>query len=747
MWKFSLSTGSRLSLSAGLVFTAAFLGSPAAIAQQNADSADQPLDEIIITARKREENLMEVPVSVSVITSDFIESSNLLSVADIAAVTPGFKVNNAFGRQGDRPVIRGVSGISTGIELAGYFIDGVYVSGTLTSYGLDNIERVEVLRGPQSATFGRRTFAGAVNYVTSRPNEEPSLRVRAGIGSNERQELAATVSGYAGNVGYRVHARHYSYDGDFDNTLAIGPDNIGAEETNSINASIFLSPSAATELQFNVLYADDDDGQYGIALQPSSDNNCSFPRPPNQSPGGPREYYCGVLRDDVPVSLGGFLRDDQYGVQQERFRSFVKLDHEFSNFDLQWISSYNTNNYYAGQDQTFSGLQTAFSFATFGQVPASAWHTVDSSETENSSHELWLRGSAADDKLDWSVGLYYFDEESEETDAANGALSEVTNTAVMGGLEYAFTDAFSAGLEVRFADDEVTQKPSGSTNVFNETFDSITHRLTASYMINEDALAYFNWSTGTLPGDFNTNINLPPELIPVEEGELEQFEIGLKMTVNEQFNFIAALYTQEWTEQVRSQFIILPGSATPTSYQDNQGTTDFNGFELTANWTPIENFAIVAAVSFNDSEVNDFISADATDEAITFASGAVGDVSGAQLPLSPDSETYLGLTLDSPFSNGMNLRSRIDWSTQESRFIRLTNQAETGSESVVNATFTLSKDNWSAALWGRNLTDEQAPISALRYIEADSFFFGARAFAVTPRPGPEFGITATFDFN
>ncbi len=718
----------------------------AALAQTDTGADSTKLEEITVTARKREENLMEIPVSVSVVTSEVIQDSNLLSVNDIAAVTPGFKVNNAFGRQADRPVVRGVSGISTGTELSGYFVDGVYVSGTLSSFGLDNIERVEVLRGPQSATFGRRTFAGAVNYVTARPDEDTRIRVRAGLGNNDRVDLAATVSGQARNVGYKIHARHYSYGGDFENTLAIGPDDIGAEETNSINASIYLSPSDSTEIQLNVLYADDDDGQYAVALQPSSDNNCFFPRPPNQSPGGPRPYFCGELRDDVPVSLGGFLPDDAYGVQQERFRSFVKLEHDFENIELQWISSYNTNNYYAGQDQTNAGFQTAFSFATFSQVPASAWHTRDSAETDNSSHELWLRGSAAADKLDWSIGAYYFDEEEIETDRSDGRLGEVTNTALMGALEYAFSDAFVAGLEVRFADDEVTQKPSGSTDVFNETFDSVTHRLTASYFFNDDAMGYLNWSTGTLPGAFNTNANLPPELIPIEEGELELIEIGAKVTVNPKFNFTAALYTQEWSEQVRSQFILLPGAGVPTSYQANQGTTDFDGFEFSANWSPIDNLLISAAASFNDSEVNDFISSDSTDEAITFATGDVGDVSGAQLPLSPDKEVYLGITVDTPFADGFDLRSRIDYSYQSSRFVRLTNQAETGSESVVNATFTLSKDNWSAALWGRNLTDEQAPISGLRYIEANSFFFSGRAFVITPRPGPEYGVTLSMDF-
>ena len=714
--------------------TLAYSGSAAA---QDGTAAEEPgLDEIVITARKREENLMEIPVSVSVITSEFIESSNLLSVNDIAAVTPGFKVNNAFGRQGDRPLIRGVSGISTGVELAGYFVDGVYVSGTLTSFDLEEIDRVEVLRGPQSATFGRRTFAGAVNYVTSMPDEDTRFRVRAELGSNGRQVLGATYSGKTGIVGYRVHARSYSYDGDFDNTLDIGPDDIGSEETLSVNGSLYITPSEDTTIQFNALYADDDDGQYAIVLQPSSDNNCAFPRPPTQPPGADRPYYCGTLRDDVPVSLGGILPDEAYGVQQERFRSFVRVDHDFGDVDLQWISSYNTNNYFAGQDQSFAGLQTAFSFATFGQVPATDWHTIDAGETDNSSHEVWLRGLAADGRLNWGAGLYYFDEETTEEGVT---LEEVTNTAIMGSVEYDFNDAFRMGLEMRYAEDDISI---GAP--FEETFDSLTHRFTAQWFVNDQAMTYFNWSTGTLPGSFNTDSRLIPDnsnLIPVDEGELEQFEVGLKMTVNEDFDFIAALYTQEWTNQQRSQFIIIDG--TPVSYQANEGTTDFGGIELSANWSPLDKLMFNAAITFNDSEIKNFISSDTTDEAIT----GDGNVSGNRVPLAPEVEAYLGITLDSSFSNGFELRSRLDLSHQGSRYVRSVNQAETGDETVLNATFTLHNGgDWRASLWGRNLTDEQAPISGLRYIEADSFFFSGRAFALTPRPGPEFGITATVDF-
>ena len=95
-----------------------------------------------------------------------------------------------------------------------------------------------------------------------------------------------------------------------ENTLTSGPQDIGLEESASINGSLFLTRSDETSIQFNALYADDDDGQYRIVLQPSSDTNCTFPNPPPSTTSRP--YYCGTLRDDVSISPVGFLRLNGY---------------------------------------------------------------------------------------------------------------------------------------------------------------------------------------------------------------------------------------------------------------------------------------------------------------------------------------------------------------------------------------------------------------------------------------------------
>ena len=353
-----MSQGTQCTLSSVvsmMLMLAAAVAVPPAVAQTGADVLE--VEEVLVTARKREESLMEIPVAVEVVDSAEIESANITDLEGIAQVTPGFKLNNAFGRQADRPVIRGLSGISTGVELAGFFVDGIYVAGSLKSFDLDSLDRVEVIKGPQAAVFGRRTFTGAVNYVTAAPSDEHGVRVKAEYGSNDRMVFGATASGTEGRIGYRATVRSSSYDGDFDNTIPGGPD-VGGEETLSFNGTVIFDATDATSIRVNMSYADDEDDQYAILLQPSSENNCVFGD-------DMREYFCGTLDTDLPVSLGGLLNNDVYGVERDRFRSSVRVDHDFNDsVSASVTAAYNNLNYYAGQDQTFGGLQTSFDFAT-----------------------------------------------------------------------------------------------------------------------------------------------------------------------------------------------------------------------------------------------------------------------------------------------------------------------------------------------------------------------------------------------
>jgi outer membrane receptor protein involved in Fe transport len=116
------------------------------------------------------------------------------------------------------------------------------------------------------------------------------------------------------------------------------------------------------------------------------------------------------------------------------------------------------------------------------------------------------------------------------------------------------------------------------------------------------------------------------------------------------------------------------------------------------------------------------------------------------MPLSPDTEVYLAGNYSHPVGDNLELVTRVDYAYQSKRYVRTINWADTGDEGLLGAQLSLVSDNWSLMLWGKNLTDEDSAVSALRYLEADSFFFGARSFAVTPRPGAEYGLTFRYNY-
>ena len=183
------------------------------------------LDTIVVTSTKREELMRDVPVAISVVSAEDIETAGLDSAADIAPMVPGFVMVPLFGSSGYNPVIRGLS-TTIGEPNVGFFIDGVYMpsrAGLDFMLG-DNIQRVEVARGPQYALYGRNTFAGAVNFVTHPPGNDRKGSARVGVGSDGGRKAEATISGpiIDNRFYYRAGVSARDSDGQYENELTGG---------------------------------------------------------------------------------------------------------------------------------------------------------------------------------------------------------------------------------------------------------------------------------------------------------------------------------------------------------------------------------------------------------------------------------------------------------------------------------------------------------------------------------------------
>ncbi len=224
-------------------------------------SSAQQVEEIVVTSRRIEEKLKDVPLSITAFDAGMIESAGISNLSDVANLTPGLSFFNAFGENLPVPVIRGVVPQDIfGVNATAIFVDGVYVSGRegLNFSQLD-VERIEVLKGPQSAMYGRNAFAGAINYVTKAPSDVFESRVETEIGNRGKQRIMGEVSGplMGDTLTGRVSAMYDEWDGSYDNTIA--PENdIGGYRYRSLQGRLRWRP--ADNLDINLgLYSSNDE--------------------------------------------------------------------------------------------------------------------------------------------------------------------------------------------------------------------------------------------------------------------------------------------------------------------------------------------------------------------------------------------------------------------------------------------------------------------------------------------------------
>ena len=275
--------------------------------EQALGTAEKGRSVIVVTARKREESLIEVPLSISVLGAKEIDEAGIENISDVAAQTPGFSFRQGFGRTGGgdggasvRPSIRGMSNI-LGAPNAGFFVDGIFVSGNITSYNLENLERVEVIRGPQAALYGRQTFAGAINFVTRVPDDELRIGAEVTVGQYDHYELSGFASGeIAQNVYGEINGRFYSFGGDYINQDS-GERDINEQQSWNVGGRLRFTPGDDFEVILGAAYGEDRDGGYATYKFGSDNLNCFLPEETGAFFGIPlnanrsRGYFCGEI--------------------------------------------------------------------------------------------------------------------------------------------------------------------------------------------------------------------------------------------------------------------------------------------------------------------------------------------------------------------------------------------------------------------------------------------------------------------
>ncbi|MDI9347153.1 MAG: TonB-dependent receptor [Methylacidiphilales bacterium] len=271
-------------------------------------SADKTtLEEVVVSARKTTETLQEVPLSISTLSSKDFENLNIRSIDDFAKFTPGLSFSNAFGRATERPVIRGLSNVLAGVQFGvesgvSYFLNGVYYPGDIQSIDLSSIKRIEVVKGPQSALYGRNTYSGAINYVTNEPDfEKFSGNVKVYLANhNEKSTNLSLNIPVSNNTSIGITGRNFSYGGEWKNQIT--QKTIGQQSTTG--ASIVINHNSSDiSVNYRYLNTVDSDGTRPFAFIAPASGNC-----PAKVAGNVRAY-CGELPSTLIFAL-----NDEYDV-------------------------------------------------------------------------------------------------------------------------------------------------------------------------------------------------------------------------------------------------------------------------------------------------------------------------------------------------------------------------------------------------------------------------------------------------
>lgn len=762
------------------------------------------LEEIVVSVRKVEENIQEVPVAVTAFTPDTIQELNLKSIDDIAKFTPGFSFTSAFGRQpgSDRPAIRGVTTIVNGVANSssmGYFVDGIYLPGSPQSTELFNLERVEVIKGPQAAQFGRGTYAGAINYVTRKPSMEGTEGGLSATGAQyDTYELNGWASGpLASNLAYYVGAGYDTYGGQFKNQ-ATG-EAVGGTESKNLTAKLLWTPTEALSFTLKGGYQGTDDDHFAIYLQPRTANNCYF-----RTPDAPRsrEYYCGeAMVDENGINLATELLknadDGLAGARLDRYLADLVVEYEFgSGYTLTSTTGYIKDNLETGYDA---------SYAFYDPVPFGAsvgsFYQLDQDETETFTQELRL-STNRDARIRATGGLYFLDIEAQEVanrkvlpdgtaalqTVANLTTQDVQNWAVFGGVEWDITDATTIGLEARYAEDEIevsnvtndgtgTPESCGPNPTCKDTFDSFTPRLTVRHMLTDDINLYASIAKGTKPGDFNATVPVDPisgdpdeSFRTVDEETMWAYEIGAKTAwLDQRLIANAALYFNDIEDQQLTQNIEGPGGV-PQSVLANVGKTEVWGIELDTSFLITDNWTAGVIYAYTDSEIKERFSADQADllggNGTLEAIQTVGDVSGKESPRVPKHQFAVRTRYDIPMSWG-GLYLGANFSFESSKYAQEHNLIETGDRQLLGAQVGATWGNWDLQIWGKNLTDDDTPLDILRYIDRrfgtltgctalppsdpNTVCTGSstspRGFGNTLQPGRQVGATLSYKFG
>ncbi len=757
--------------------------------------AQEALEEVVVTARKRDESLLDVPLSITMLSAEQIETYNLQDMEELSRMTPGMFYSDwgGTGRQ-DRAssqfVIRGlaVNSFQSLSDAALLFIDGVpSVSGQLP--GTLDIARIEVLKGPQTATFGRNTFSGAISVITKDPGEEFGGSAVLEIGNYNSTQVGLSVEGplVADKLFGRISFEQRNEGAQYKNSVNQQP--LGGQETMSIWGSLKFVPSDNLTIKLVANYFEFDDDWGAQVRLVREDVNCDL------NGDGTETFWCGTV-PKVGASDTRFLGIDERwlritrpffdldvnkgepGLVENNFHTNVQIDYELANgWVLESTTGYNTQEQGNIASEWYNPDVDPFICCVPGQRLEESWIYNLEGEEDDFSQELRL-SNAGDERLRWSAGVNYVSFET--VGGLNGDVPlpfaslgwspttpvqlpggkrETTTTSVFGSIYYDLRPNLELGIEARYQKDEVSDIDDfWSDNPLPELegdWTAFTPRVSLSYKPNDDMTIFGVYAQGTRPGAFNASLQsggaFPDDCLAeiarvsgatleVDQEEIDTFDLGVKARFAEgRGNVQATVYAGKLTNQQVSQVVQFTDPCLViSSFLTNVGESDLQGIEVDVAYQLTDNLTVTAAYSYNDVEITK------GEDRSPLSFGGSSDVIGNVLPKTPNQQGFAGIDYRGTLANGMGWYIGGEYVYIGRKYVTVGNYVQTPDQSLLNARIGFEKDAWRIELWGKNLLDEDAPDLANQSFDYDTFSNSAITIGLPKKP--TYGVRMNYEF-
>ncbi len=672
------------------------------------------LEEVIVTAQKKSQNLQDVAVAVSAFNADTIRNAGMLDISDVTAMTPGFSVSN-YNPTTPAPYIRGIGTNSSSIgddASVGVFIDEVYAgrAGGYSANMLD-VERIEVLRGPQGTLYGRNVAGGALNIHTKNPTNETEGRVGVTVGSYDLTVVEGAIGGsLSDSVRGRVAFSKRDRNGHVDNILT--GNKLKDEDNLTFRTKLDFDISDTASLLLTVDYSEDD-----------------FVGPAARGVVGLLPTIEGSPVDKVSLLNDGFSEREMFGIS-------AKASIEMAGGILTSITAYRQNDYAFYDDYT-------------GNWPVG--RLTNEAEEESQQFTQELRFTASVDSLEYTVGVYYFSEDvdrletfdSSATIAVPGASrplwdgsNESTSYSAFGELSYHVTDNFSINVGGRYTKDDKDFETVASTpDVFgflaepydvkaDESWSEFSPKIGLNYKINDDILVYFTGARGYKAGGFNGIAATEAEaVIPFKPEVVTSSELGIKSEfANNTVRVNANVFYMDY-EDLQNFFVDPAVGEVTTASAD----AEMKGVELEIWLSPFDGLDVFLSGNWLDTEYTTFESNPA--------------VVGNNLMRAPEHTAALGFQYRLQLSGNNSLLFRTDATYSDQMFFNTTNTEISSAEdyTLVSARLAWQTEaGFELALWGRNLSDEDYVVH--------SFTFGAGDGHPVYGNPRMVGVSASFTF-